>query len=335
VPDFYPFPPSRDALVYLLCTVSAKGEVTEAELDEGGFHNEEFVRAAKKLAMAVRFSPATLNGQPVEYKGARMPVRFRMGIRKGETRGVTKEFRSEALKVQKLIQDRDFAGAEHHATWMLSEKVALTLEYDVLQSTLADTYARVGQYHPAIEAVRSVTARAGMNSQAYIPGGPLPKISDNELSLPRSQLAQLLRLRFVLDDSQGFYLDALRAHADLQALGLVISEDPTMARFQSLLQIVQTTPTLKGHIKLGQKNWRHDLMFHQFTISNVAGGSIKKIWLTCGDFRRVLEFAPGLEWRIPPKYSECSAAFEGDPDTEFDIVEFRDGTQAVPVVTSH
>jgi len=331
----YPYGAKRDALVYVRITVNEKGEVTEAELEDGGFHSEEFVRAALTRARSLRFSPATLNGQPVEYKGVTLPLLYRIYGPEGQIKGVTKEFRSEAVKVQKLIQERDFAGAEHQATWMLSEKVALSYEFAVLQATLADSYARVGQYHAAIEAARAATARAGMSSQSYTPGGPLPKISDTELMLPKDQLAQLLRLRFALDDAQGNYLDGLRAHADLQALGLVVAEDPTTARFQEMLRIVQSSPTLKAHARISSKNWKHDLLFHSFTVSGVHGGSLRKIWLTCGDFRRILDYTTDSEWRIPDRYSGCSAAFEGDKDTEFDIIEFRDAPGVAPATVAN
>lgn len=333
--SMYPYGALRDALVYLRVDVSDKGEVTHVELEEGGFHSDEFVRAAISRARTVRFSPATLNGQPVEYKGVIFPLLFRLVGPEGQIKSVTKQFRSEAVKVQKLIQEKDFAGAEHHANWMLAEKVALSYEFAVLQATLADSYARVGQYHAALEAVRIATTRAGMTSQAYSPGGPLPGISDSELLLPRSQLAQLLRLRFALADSQGTYLDALRAHADLQALGLVVAEDPTMARFQEVLRIVQTAPTLKAHARVVSKRWTHALMFHGFTVAGVTGGSLRKIWLTCGDFRRILDYVPDAEWRIPNRYSGCSAAFEGDPGTEFDIVEFRDAPGIAPAAAAN
>jgi TonB family protein len=331
----YPSGARRDALVYLRITVSEKGDVTEVELEDGGFHSDEFVRAAMLRARSLRFSPATLNGQPVEYKGVTLPLLFRIYGPEGQIKGVTREFRSEAVKVQKLIQGRDFAGAEHHATWMLSEKVALSYEFAVLQATLADSYARVGQYHAALEAARAATARAGMSSQNYTPGGPLPKISDAELMLPKDQLAQQLRLRFALDDSQGNYLDGLRAHADLQALGLVVAEDPTSARFQEMLRMVQTSPTLKAHARIGSKNWRHDLLFHSFTVSGVRGGSLRKIWLMCGDFRRILDYTPDSEWRIPDRYSGCSAAFEGDTGTEFDVIEFRDAPGVAPATATN
>ena len=321
----YPVGARRDALVYVRFNVNARGEVTDAEVDEGGFYSPEFQRAALATLKSLRFEPATLNGQPVEYMGERVGIGFMTGDSSGKpVKGVTREFRFEALKAQKLIRAGDYAGAEHHANWMMAEKVALRYEFAVLQSTLADTYARTGQHHLALVAAREVTARFGMNSDVYEPGGPLPKLSASNFLLPKDQMAQLLRLRFVLADSLGFYLDALRAHADLQALGLAAEEDPTMPRYRELLRIVQTAPAVKGHARLGQRGWGHSFLFHRFTIAGVRGGSVSRISLSCAGFRRELDFKPDAEWGIPAKYRNCSARIEGDPGTEFDIIEFRD-----------
>lgn len=328
----YPVGARRDALVYVRFNVNARGEVTDAEVDEGGFYSPEFQRAALATVKSLRFEPATLNGQPVEYMGERFGIGYMTGDSSGNPiKGVTREFRSEALKAQKLIQAGDFAGAEHHASWMMSEKVALRYEFAVLQSTLADTYARTGQHHLALAAAREVTARFGMKTELYEPGGPLPKLSAANFLLPKDQMAQLLRLRFVLADSLGFSLDALRAHADLQALGLVVEEDPTTPRFRELLRSVQATPEMKGHARLGQRGWTHPFLFHRFTIAGVRGGAVRRISLSCAGFRRELDFMPDTEWGIPSKYRNCSARFDGDPGAEFDIIEFRDAQGAGPL----
>lgn len=326
----YPVGARRDALVYVRFNVNARGEVTDAEVDEGGFYSPEFQRAALATVKSLRFEPATLNGQPVEYMGERFGIGYMTGDSSGNPiKGVTRDFRSEALKAQKLIQAGDYAGAEHHANWMMAEKVALRFEFAVLQSTLADTYARTGQHHLALVAAREATSRLGMKTDLYEPGGSLPKLAAANFLLTKDQLAQLLRLRFVLADSLGFSLDALRAHADLQALGLVVEEDPTMARFRELLRGVLATPAVKGHARLGERGWNHSFLFHRFTIAGVRAGAVRKISLGCAGFRRELDFMPDAEWSIPSKYRNCSARFDGDPGTEFDIIEFRDA-QANP-----
>jgi TonB family protein len=325
VDKYFPFDARRDALVYVRFNLTESGKVVDAEIDEGGFSNTEFQRAALRIASDLKYEPATLNGLPIESKGMRIPVRFLTSSQTGgPVKGVTKEFRAEALKVQKLIQERDFAGAEHHANFMMAEKVALSYEFAVLQSTLADTYARMGQYHLALAAVREVTASTGMRPDPYTPGGPLPKVSASDFLLPVNQIGQLLKLRFVLADSLGFYWDAIKSHAELQALGQVVAEDATMKRFHELESLVRTAPSLTAHVRLGQNNWRHELVLRRFTVTNVRGGALKAITLGCAGAGRRLDYVRDSDWIIPDKFGRCSISFDGDPGTEFDLVEFRD-----------
>jgi TonB family protein len=325
IDKFFPFDARRDALVYVRFNLTAEGKVVDPELDEGGFSTPEFDRAVLRIVPLLKFEPATLNGQPVESRGLKMPFRFLTGAQSGgPVKGVTKEFRSEATKVIKLIQDKDYAGAEHHAKFMLAEKVSLSYEFAVLQATLADTYARMGQYHLALAAVREVTASTGMRPAAYTPGGPLPQVSAKDFLLPADTIGQMLKLRFALADRLGFYWDALQSHAELQALGQVVAEDPTMPRFQELLTLVRTAPSLTAHARLGQYNWLHDLTLRRFTVADVRGGSLKTISLRCAGAGRKLDYSADTEWTIPAKFGRCGISFEGDPGTEFDIIEFRD-----------
>ena len=97
-----------------------------------------------------------------------------------------------------------------------------------------------------------------------------------------------------------------------------------MKRFQELVKLVQTAPSLTARARLGQYNWRHELTLRRFTVTNVRSGSLRVITLGCAGAGRKLDYARDTEWTVPEKFGRCSIIFEGDPGTEFDIVEFRD-----------
>lgn len=71
------------------------------------------------------------------------------------------------------------------------------------------------------------------------------------------ELEHLLRLRFILAESQGLYLDAIRAHADMQALGFVKADDRTLGRFRELLGKAREEPTLTGHVRMEGRSPGH------------------------------------------------------------------------------
>jgi TonB family protein len=320
---YFPKNQERDALVYVRFDLKADGKVINADVAPGGFYDSRFRSAALQMITRLRFVPAMVDGTPVDYAGALMPIRFRGG--QGPVQGVTQEFRKEARKVQQLIEEKDLAGAHHHAQWMLSEKVRLAFEFAVLQATMADTYARTGNLHRALSATQEITARTNLRIAAFQPGGPLPEVDERDYLITRDMLNSMLRLRFGLAASQGLYLDAVRAHADLQALKLVSADDPSFNTFAKLMQALRTEPELRGHVVIGETEyWSQDLWFRHFTVQNVRNGALRGIRLACADYRREIPYAPDVEWNVPSRWEGCKAGFSASAGTEFDIVEYRE-----------
>ncbi|MCC6633451.1 MAG: energy transducer TonB [Gammaproteobacteria bacterium] len=330
VGDMYPEPRDREALVYLRFTVTSRGEVLDPKVDDGGFHDERFAAAAMRVLRRLRFSPATLEGTPVDYPGARIPIRFGLpNVGGGPIRAITPEFRAEAKKVQTLIESKDLSGAHFHAQWMLSERVKLAFEYAVLQSTLAYTHARAGNVHRALVASRQVTAHTGMSLEKYRPGDPIPNVRSGDFLLTKEILDQMLNLRFVLAASQGFYLDALRAQADRQGLGFVSPEDPSIEESKKMLAMLENALTLRAHVRIGEdKTWSHDLWFHNFAIRALSHGAIDGIHLACDGYNRSLSYMSDVEWTVPERWDDCTIHITGSPDAEFDILEYRNSPNA-------
>lgn len=329
--SFFPGEVDREALVYVGVKISEQGEVTETRLLDGGFHDRRFSDAALKVARRLKFVPAQSDGTAVTYEGI-VPIRFSVPQPGGKPiQGVTPEFQREAKKVQTLIEQKDLAGAHFHAQWMLSEKVKLGFEYAVLQSTLAYTHARAGNVHRALKAARDVTAHTGMSLEKYQPGGPLPQISMRDFLLTKELLDQMLKLRFVLATSQGFYLDAVRAQADRMALKLAAPDDSYATDTTKLLAALEAAPSLRAHARIDEeKGWSHDLWFNRFAVRSLSGGSLSGMLLTCDGYSRSLEYVEGAEWTVPARWSSCRLQFEGTSGAEFDIMEYRNAPEASP-----
>jgi TonB family protein len=320
ISDYYLEPRDRDALVYVRLDLTAAGVATNVEVVEGGFHDEGFAAAAKAVAKQLKFFPASRNGVPEESKGLVMPIRFNIH----NATQITPAFRSELAKVSAFVSAKDFAGAHFHAQWMLSEKVKSGFEYAVLQATLADTHARVGNIHRALVASRNATAVTSMLSEQYIPGGPIPARSQKDFILSIADMTPILKLRYMLAVSQGLYLEALQTHATMQALNLHPEADPALVDFKELLNQVLTAPRLEAKARIDEdKIWRHDLSLRSFTVTDVRG-ELTDIEIRCEGQNRKLDFKANIEILVPPKWNNCSARFSGSPGAEFKIVEFRD-----------
>lgn len=71
---------------------------------------------------------------------------------------------------------------------MLSEKVRNDYEYAILQTTLADSFARNSSIHRATTVIRYVTRRSTFRVQEYEPDGPLPAVTIKDFALWRTPL---------------------------------------------------------------------------------------------------------------------------------------------------
>ena len=173
-----------------------------------GFFEKRFADAAISVARQSKFSPKLVDGVPTPTYNVRMPVMFAIV---GQPKGVTADFRREALTVVKLIKSKDYAGANFHAQWMLSEKVTLLYEYAVLQAQMANTYTLVGENHAALAAAKKATERSTSEIQDFVPGAKIARNSAGNYLLPKVLVLQLLELRVALADSLGLSVEALEA----------------------------------------------------------------------------------------------------------------------------
>ena len=318
----------RDALVMVRMDINEIGRVTDVQLAEGGFHDYRFVKESMKYVRAMRFSPATANGVPVPIQGLLFPLRFRWAAPGGQNPAYQKEL----LEVVRLMQARDFAGAHVHAQWMLSEKVRRLYEFAGLKAILAQTHASIGNPHRALAASREATAQTSMSFDDYVPGGALPVVSQNDFMLPANLCESILRLRFGLAANNGFYLDALKAHAALQGLVAIPADDPTMMDFRKILAHFETAPSLTATIRIDEdKVWYHELALRSFQVSDLTG-TLSSIVVNCAGNSRKLVFSPGVNWTLPEGWSSCRLQFHGDAGTEFRLTEFRDTAPAAPAV---
>lgn len=321
----FPGAGNREALVVLDFTINPDGTASDISLVDIGFHEKRFVDAATKALRNGRFTPRTVNGVP-EASRNRIPFRFAVI---GQEKGVTPDFMREVVKVSKLINDKDFAGAHFHAKWMLSEKVNLLFEYAALQATLANTYARVGEKHAALTAARAATVRTTSEVAEFTPGAPIAANSPENYLLNKELVEQLLQLRMVLADSLGFSVDALDAYSQLAGLREMRIDDPLAEAATQLTKAILGNRPLVANAKLDEQGeWAHQSYRPSVAVRNVSAGAMKEARILCKGSIRTLEYIKGEVWPLPMPPTGCSLLFVGDPGTTFQIVELAQPASA-------
>ncbi len=304
----------REALVNLRIRIGADGNIIEADVGPGGFHNPSFVDAALKGIHGAKYKPATEGGVATETT-AILPISFSIE----GSHGITPAFRAELNKVDAFLKARDFAGAHFHAEWMLAEKTSLLYEFAALNAQLAQTHAAIGNVHRALRAAQTATAaKGGMQDATF--GRPARR-NPSKYMLPEPIIVDLLKLRTRLAASQGLLADAWIAYIELISLTPLPPESPYAKLGASIEKDLRSDRTLVGKISISEsRHWFHVPFRRSFSIG-ALNGEIKEIVLDCVGKRRTLDYKADATWTIPAKWEKCSLQFEAEPDTEFEILE--------------
>lgn len=311
---------NSEGIVYVRFMVSEKGQPTEVEvLQDHGFFTEELVKKSLKYVKGMRFSPATSNGVATVFGPLIQRINFSIQFDRADL-GVTPEFRKELEKVDQLIKEKDYAGAQFHAQWMLREMVNFNYEYAVLQAQLAQTLALGGRVDEALQAVWGATSRSGTESTGFKLGEPPAPNSESNYLLPRPVVVYLLELRMRLLAQKGEVLRALKTYNELLGLETIGDDDPRAVLARDLTSILERNTPLAFDGEVTGKYWSHDLHHPRFTVTQVDG-SLSRVHLHCQSEFKEFTFAPGQVWTLPTTWERCTVEFYGEPGTRIKFLE--------------
>lgn len=312
----------REASVYVRLMISAEGIPTEVSIvEDRGFHNEDFRREAIRYVKGMRFDPATKNGVPVEFGPVVQPIHFSQGIYMDSEMGVMPEFRRELDKIARLMEARDYPGAQFHAEWMLREKVNLRYEFAVLQAQLTQILSASGKTGEALIAAVNATSWRTGDPPGYRAGQPPPANDPRNYVLPRELVIYLLELRLRLLTQLGNLPGALQTYGELAGLETRIKDDdPRKVLAGKLQEMLESGKPLLFKATLKNSFWAHPLYHPRFTVLGVDG-SLSHVQLYCRGERAQFDFVAGKEWSLPEGWAECTAEFYGEPGTTLELVE--------------
>jgi hypothetical protein len=79
---------------------------------------------------------------------------------------------------------------------------------------------------------------------------------------------------------------------------------------------------LAAQVRIGRRQWRHDLMHPTFAIGRLVG-KIEQLELRCRDNEEVLQYESGSEWTLPDDWQSCSLRVGATEGTRFVLYEFE------------
>jgi hypothetical protein len=313
---------NREAYVILEFDVLADGKTANIHLVDDGFHEKRFVDAATTALKKSKWQPRRANGQAVDSPGLRKAFKF--SIHDMEP-GITEEFKSEALKVEELLNKGDFAGGEFHAQWMLAEKVTLNYEYAILEAELAQTYAGLGRIEDAVRKIARATARSDSGPEFLQLLDTPPRNKPSNYLLEKDLIVQLLGFRMRLLAAQGQALEAMQSYYELVGLQQLPVGDPLAMLAGTLAAQIRGSGELRGKVEIRREaRWRQYLSRRRFMLDKVRGGSIQSLFLACSAHSKELAYVPGEEWTVPEGWGLCAVMIGAEPGTTFEFVEYPD-----------
>jgi len=328
----YPTNQMIEALVYVRFLVNEEGVPVEIEVQQDrGFHNEKFREAARKYVEEMRFSPATRDGIPVPWGPVVQPLNFSQPMLAGQV-GVRDEFRYELSKVEKLLKNQDFAGANFHAEWMLREKTTLRYEFYVLKAQLAQTNFLAGNYDEALAAAVEASRRRQAPPTLTMENlrQPVPDNDESKYLLPKETVVYLLGLRMQLFAQRGEVTAAIESYNELAGLDRKLKPDDPRAQFAAkLVTLLESGRPLAFNAKMQQKYWPHELFYPRYLVRNLTG-QLHETHLHCIGNSRESEYVPDTVWSVPDGWKHCVVEFYGDAGSTFELVELPADTSPAP-----
>ncbi len=308
----------NEGWVMLSFVVSETGEVEEPMIEDSS-GVEAFERAALDAIRRWRYTPATVNGEPVEQSMLKTRITFAL---EGPATGATRRFQDAYRAIRRLLDAGDYAAAEP----LLGE-----MEFGGRQNLYEDALFWALKYG-YLEGVQSTDTAAKQRALQLALGHQ----ADH---LPADMLVALFQRLYVLQ-VQATDFSAARSTFERLRDSEAASKSDQHARavaeltpsYEQIERVIAGPQVLTVKAEIGQYDyWVHDLMRRSFSIATV-NGRIDAVDVRCErGTRRYASFPDGAVWQVPESWGECGVYIKGERGTTLTFEEYPADTPATPL----
>jgi TonB family protein len=298
----------QEGWVNLSYVVSTDGEVTEVMIeDSSGI--EHFERAAVRAASTWRYSPATLDGEPVEQSMTRMRHTFRF---EDGSPGARPSFRRDVGRIQRFIQDGNLEAAQERL---------LNLRYNGRHNLYEDAWFWWLQY--AYLEARGEPDRRQLIESLQRAIGYQDEYLPPEVFVSAAVRLYALYVQALEFSSARRVVERLRQSANTSRSELLLQTLPQLeASLVDLDSIINGPELLRVNGRVGRYDyWVYELSRREFSLDEIQG-DIEVVDIRCDrGTRRYYEVGSGVTWSIPESWGDCGVYIKGTEGTTFALYE--------------
>ncbi len=319
----------QEASIDFHLEVNKHGRVTKVDLGDS-FSSPSFETTAIAIAKHMRFYPALVNGQRVDWSG--LPFYIYLIVRKNEV-GNYPDFSPLYTTANAALDRKDYAAAKSEINDLVEHHVRLLYEYALAEESLYFAETGLGHSQAALRAITRATPTSGTSgtltfiysSDSFTSAMDRGTPSDNFLSGKRLQAA--LQNRFVDEAQLGRYREALQTFERLEKLGPL--PDASIAKdYDNIKGVLTSNASFSIKLLLEDGSWSLRAPRRSFQVKDVVG-HLNTITADCDRHIEDIAFQPATDLELPPDWGDCSLTFAGDVGTQLTLVENSD----VPATT--
>lgn len=287
----------QEGWVLMSFVVSDEGQVSDVIVEESnGF--SRFEKAAVKAVQRWQYTPASLNGLPVNSAKNRVRLEFRLS----ENSPVRDSVRRKFLSIAKLVDTGDMVKAKTEleqlttaTPWKLSEDAYIGL-------LEAWVYADTDQERFIQGLHRSI------------------RFEDTALT-PQLYLVSLKEL-FAAEANMGEYAKALQTAEQLKPLLAELPEEQAFLKtVEKFEHQVAASKQLKTKANIShRKHWQQELVGNAIKL-DVLDGKVKDVQARCDKHYQSLSLKQGEAVAIPEAWGNCTLLVKGNTGTKLELTQ--------------
>ena len=297
----------QEGWVQLSFVVSPDGTVEDPiVVDSSG--QAAFERAALAAVARQRYTPATIDGKPVEQCVTEGMYTFFLP---GRPRGARRVFRTNFTEVRSLMGAGNWAAAAAKVEEMFKTGTWTNYEASRLHLLRYELCTGADVLECKLKSLHRAASMDGFNLEPSIYRQVLEAMASVEIQL------ELYRDALITIERRNKLRPPLAPEHPLTKAGAEIVKQihgEGAIGFKGKVGI-------RSGSDVGAPNWRHQLLRREFMVEP-GQGTLDKLEIRC-DWRRTVDVVrPDKSWKVPTSWGNCQVFVFGDPDATLKLVEY-------------